>query len=91
MILLKEKVDPIKTQVNNTKSKKVDRIKSRTDQIKSKLDWLVPHSHSLEFMLHTRRLKMAVHKLQPQKSEGECELWPVIIKYARSRSLFKAL
>ena len=34
---------------------------------------------------------MAVHKLQRQQQEVECQLWPAIIKYARLRSLFKAL
>ena len=34
---------------------------------------------------------MAVHKLQRQQQEVKCQLWPAIIKYARLRSLFKAL
>ena len=54
MILLKEKVDHIKTQVDHIKSKK-DRIKSRTDHIKSKVGHINTEGILNGFAPHTGR------------------------------------
>ena len=55
------------------------------------MDALNVCGHSLEFMLLARRSKMPVHKLKCREQEVNYELSPTIIKYAHSRSPFKAL